>query len=195
MTPAGLGSAPAIDELDGVRLQPLDPQHAPVVAELLRMRGHRYILELPDDADSIAALLAEVTRQPWSLPLAAIRGDECIGVATSALPNLKALHAGFTALFVDPATATTATAMCVRHLFWTFPLRRLHAQVPDLDLTREYIDLLTGIGFQLEGRLVDHLQVGGQTFDTVMLGLLRTDFDDWCDANEPRLSLRETTQP
>ena len=30
------------------------------------------------------------------------------------------------ALFVDPSMARVPLAMYVRHLFWSFPLRRLH---------------------------------------------------------------------
>ncbi len=181
-------AVPAITQLDGISLQPLEPAHAPIVASLLSMRGHRFILDIPSDEATLTQLLAELGRQTWTLPLAAVVGGECLGVVTTALANVKSLHASITALFVDPTTATTALAMGIRHLFWTFPLHRVHAQIPDMDLTREYVDLLTSVGFVDEGRLQDHLVLAGRSFDVVTLGLLRTDFEAWCSDNEPRLS-------
>ena len=185
------GAAPAaIIDHEGISLQRLEPQHAGVVAALLKMRGHQFILDIPADEAVIAQALVELPKQPWTMPLAAVRDDECLGVVTTALPNVKSLHANLTALFSDPDSARIPLAMCVRHLFWNFPLHRLHAQVPDMDLTREYVDLLGSVGFEVEGRLVDHALVGGRPFDMVALGLLRSDFEQWCDANQPALTLR-----
>ena len=147
------------------------------------------MLDVPADAGSIASLIELLRREPWSLPLAVIKEGECVGVATTALASIKSLNASLMTMFVDPSTATTPLAMCVRHLFWNFPLHRLHCQVPLLDLTREYVDLLTSVGFEDEGRLVEHAVIGGQRFDVATLGLLRPRFDAWCGGNEPRLCL------
>ncbi len=185
-TPA---ASPAIIELDGVSLQPLLPENAGVVAALLQMRGHRQILDIPNDEAAVAQLLTELRQQTFALPLAAVVDGQCVGIATTALANVKSLHASFNAFFVDPATATTALAMFVRHLLWSFPLRRLHAQIPDMDLTREYVDLLQTAGFRDEGRLKDHLVLAGRTFDVISLGLTRRDFETWCTESEPRLAL------
>ena len=182
-------AAPAVVEHEGISLQRLEPQHAAVVASLLRMRGHQFILDIPTDEGTITQALVELAKQPWTMPLAAVRDGECLGVATTALPNVKSLHANFTALFVDPDSARLPLAMCVRHLFWNFPLHRLYTQVPDMDLTREYVDLLTSVGFDVEGRLVDHALVGGRPFDMVALGLLRPAFEKWCGEHEPTLVL------
>lgn len=179
----------AITELDGWTLDPFTVDEAPLLAQLLQHRGHRYVLDIPADPAVIAQLLTELAKQPWSLPLAIARGDELAGFATTALPSLQALNASVAALFVDPSTGRLPLAMYLRHLFWSFPLRRVHTQLPDMDLTREYIELLTSVGFEVEGRLRAHATVGGQTFDVVALGLLRTDFEAWCAAHEPRLSL------
>lgn len=181
---------PSVIALDGISLQRLQPEHASIVSTLLQLRGHRHILDIPVDEGTIATLLRDLPTQPWSLPLAVVRDNECIGVATTALADVKALSASFMTMFVEPGEATIALAMAVRHLFWSFPLHRIHVQVPDMDLTVEYVDLLTSVGFQVEGRLVDHLRTAGRSFDMVALGLLRREFDDWCDEHEPRLSLR-----
>lgn len=182
-------AAPAVVELDGWSLEPLVPDHAPLVAQLLGLRGNRFVLDIPADEGLIRVALADLPRQPWSLPLAVVRDGACMGVATTALPNVKALHASLMALFVDPPGSSLPLAMAVRHLFWTFPLRRLHAQIPAMDLTKEYVDLLTSVGFADEGRLVAHAIIGGQAFDMVALGLLRSEFEAWCAEHEPRLSL------
>jgi len=181
---------PAIVELDGWRLEPFTPNEAPLLSQLLQQRGHRYLLEVPTDEATIKLLLSEVGKHAWAMSGALIRDDELVGFGATALPNLRALHASVTALFVDPASARTPLALYLRHLFWSFPLHRLHTQIPDLDLTREYVDLLTSVGFRVEGRLVDHAHIGGQSFDVIALGLLRSDFEAWCDADEPRLGLR-----
>jgi hypothetical protein len=182
-------AAPAIVELDGWTLEPFDLEDAPLLAELLALRGHRYILEVPPDPALLRVILTELVTQPWTQPMTVVREDAFAGFATTALANVRALHTSIGALFVDPGPATLPLAMYVRHLFWSYPLHRLHTQIPDLDLTREYIALLTSIGFVEEGRLPEHALVGGQVFDVVSLGLLRSDFDRWTQDHEPRLSL------
>jgi hypothetical protein len=182
-------AVPAVVDHEGISLQRLEPQHAAVVAALLGTRGNQFILDIPADEAMIGQALADLPKQPWTLPLAAVRDGECLGVVTTALPNVKSLHANLTALFADPEAARLPLAMCVRHLFWNFPLHRLYAQIPDMDLTREYIDLLTSVGFEVEGRLMAHAVVGGRPFDMVALGLLRTDFERWCVEHEPVLAL------
>ncbi len=185
-------ASPAVTELDGVTIERLHPDHAHLVATLLDLRGHRHLIDLDPDPNTIATLLRTLSQQPWAMPLAAIRDGECIGIGTTALADVKSLNAAFLTMFVEPAQAHLASAMMVRHLFWTFPIRRLHVQIPDMDITREYADLLTTIGFEHEGRLVDHVHAAGRTFDVLTLGLLRPDFEQWCDANEPRLRLPAT---
>jgi len=93
------------------------------------------------------------------------------------------------ALFVDPPSSVAGLALFVRHVFWNFPLHRLHTQIPTLDLTTEYIRLFEGAGFVDEGRLRAHTLVAGQAFDAAALGLLRPDFEAWCSEHEPRLAL------
>lgn len=187
--PAGLPATPALTELDGWTLEPITPDDADVVAELLALRGHRYILDIPPDPVAIRPALEAILAEPWSMPLGMARDDGLGGVAATALANVKACSASLLAFFVDPAVGTLPLALYIRHLLWMFPLHRLYAQIPDMDLTREYVELLRGVGFVDEGRLAQHATIGGQHFDMVVLGLLRPDFETWCAANEPRLAL------
>lgn len=189
-TPASrVDPPPSVAQLDEWSLELLAPVHAPLVVQLLNQRGHRYLLDIPADAATIAGAIAALSKEPWTLPLAVVRGSECIGMATTALPNIKALHASLTTLFVEPAESTLPLAMCVRHLLWMYPLHRLYAHIPAMDLTREYVELLRSVGFVEEGTLKDHAVIGGQRFDMVALGLLRQDFESWAQAHEPRLAL------
>lgn len=180
---------PAMVSLDGYELVPLEPSDAPQVLQLLELRGNRYLVELGASEHEVARLLAELAQAPWSLPLAVLRGDECVGMATTSLANLKSLNASLLALFTDPPGSSLALALYLRHVFWNFPLHRLHTQVPSLDLTREYEDLYRSVGFVDEGRLVGHVVIAGRPFDVTVLGLLRADFEAWCATHEPRLSL------
>ncbi len=186
--PRATDAPPAIAALDDWRIDAFRMDDIPLLSQLLHQRGHRYLLEVPTDEDSLRTIIGGLSKQPWSMPIAILKGEDLAGFGTTALPNLQALHASVAALFVDPAEGRTPLAMYLRHVFWSFPLRRLHTQVPELDLTREYIDLLQSVGFVVEGRLLEHANIGGQTFDVVALGLLRTDFEAWSAEHEPRLA-------
>lgn len=189
MSPSTAGSNSVV-ALDGIELAPLEPWHAPQLLEMVERRGNRYLLDVAGaSVDQLGAAVAELAKAPWSLPMAMLRDDYCVGMATTALANLRSLSAGVTALFVDPPSSRTALALYVRNVFWNFPVTRLHTQIPVLDLTSEYLGLYLSAGFVDEGRLVDHAQVGGQHFDAAALGLLRTDFEQWCADHEPRLAL------
>ena len=179
----------AITARDGLRLVPLEPEDARAVMDLATQRGNALLVDLGTDERAVAGLLAQLASSTWALPMAILRGEYCIGMATTSLADVTSLTARVLAMFVEPPTATAALALYVRHVFWTFPLRRLHAQVPVLDLTREYLELYGSAGFLDEGRLIDHVVVAGQSFDVAALGLLRGEFDDWCAARMPELAL------
>jgi hypothetical protein len=172
-----------------MELVPLEPVHAPLVLEMVARRGNQFLIEVGSDPEQVAQMLAELGRLPWSLNMAVLRGDTCIGMATTALANLRSLNAGILALFVDPPSATLALALFLRHVFWNFPLHRLHAHVPLFDLTSEYVRLYRSVGFVDEGRFVAHALIAGQPFDVAALGLLRSDFESWCAKHDPRLGL------
>lgn len=182
--------APAILELDDCSLARLEPDDAPLAVELLAQRGNRYVHDLPSDEAALRTAIAELPRQTYALPLAILRGKDVVGMASTVLGNPRTLNASLLAMFVDPPGSTSHLALYLRHVFWNFPLHRLYLHVPDMDLTREYIDLYMSVGFCDEGRLTQHEMIGGQPFDMAVLGLLRPDFQAWCTAHEPRLSLQ-----
>jgi hypothetical protein len=180
---------PSVMTLDGFELAPLEPHHAPQILQLLAQRGNRFILELNDNEDEVAALVAELMRTPWALPLAVLRGEHCVGIATTALPNVKSLNSSLLALFTQPSGSTIPFALFLRHVFWNFPVRRLYSHIPAFDLTQEYLDLYRSVGFVEEGRLYQHATVAGHSVDVAAFGLLRSDFESWCEVHEPRLGL------
>jgi len=188
-TPTRPTAVPSVLGLDGFELVPLEPHHAPQAIQLMALRGNRFILELGDNHDEVALLLAELIKAPWALPLALLHGENCVGMATTALPNLKSLNSSVLALFTDPPGSTLPLALYLRHVFWNFPVHRLYCHIPSIDLTQEYLDLYRSVGFVEEGRLYGHAVIAGQSIDVAVFGLLRSDFEAWCLVHEPRLSL------
>jgi hypothetical protein len=182
-------AAPAVTQFEDYELIPLEPSDAPQVIQLLSLRGNSYLIDLGASEHEVASLISQLAGTTWSLPLAILRGDECIGMATTSLANTKSLNASLLAIFTDPANSMVPLALFIRHAFWNFPLHRLHCHIPALDLTAEYVELLTSVGFVDEGRLRAHELVAGQPFDVVLLGLLREEFELWCRSNAPGLTL------
>ena len=170
-------------------LVPLEPGDARQAMDLAAHRGNAFLVDFGSSEQAVAQLLAQLATSPWALPMAILHGEHCVGMATTSLANVKSLNASVLAMFVEPSTAADGFALYLRHVFWNFPLHRVHAQVPLLDLTREYLTLFASVGFVDEGRLTDHAIVAGQPFDAAALGLLRSDFETWCAANAPELVL------
>ena len=170
-------------------LVPLEPDDAPQVMELATHRGNGFLVDFGASEAGVRDLLAQLSASTWALPMAILHGEDCIGMATTSLANTKSLHASVLGLFVEPAAATEAFALYLRHVFWNFPLHRIYAHVPVLDVTREYLTLFASVGFVDEGRLVDHVIAAGQPFDVATLGLLRHDFQAWCSSTASELAL------
>ena len=182
--------APAVVALDGYELVALEPADAPQVLELVALRGNRYLIDLGASEHEVARLIADLSQAPWSLPLAVLHGDVCVGMATTSLANLKSLNASLLALFTDPPGSATALALYLRHVFWNFPLHRLHVQIP-----------VSGPDPGVRGAVpVGGLRGGGapRRPRRDRRPVLRRDgararsgpdFESWCVANEPRLAL------
>ena len=115
------------------------------------------------------------------------RGERPAGWVITGLTNLRALNAFLLAVFVDPSESTMALALCIRHLFWNFPLHRLYTQFPLIPAAAGYRELYTRAGFHEEGVMQRHAVVSSQPTDVVVFGLLREEFLTWSAAHEPRL--------
>jgi len=117
------------------------------------------------------------------------RDSRVIGAAATTRRDMRNRHVQLICSFIDPATAALALAMYVRHLFWSMPFNRVHAQIPNVDGAQAYVDLMGGIGFVNEGTVRDHALIGGRPHSVIVLGLLRREFEAWTEVNEKRLSL------
>jgi hypothetical protein len=142
-------------------------------------------LAIPDDRffDWLYALL-------WSLPMVLECDGRPVGVAFTIDPNVQSLNSRLVTLCVDPEACAPVVALYVRHLFWSFPLHRLYAYRPDLADLAAYGGLLRACGFIQEGLLRQHRASGGTGTDVFLYGLVRPEFDAWCDGHRPEWSLR-----
>jgi hypothetical protein len=175
--------------LDGLSLRRLTTADATLALEIALAGDHPHLFDIPTSLDGCRALIERTRAQPWGLPMLCLRDGRPVGWVITGLSNVRALNAFLLAVFLEPSEATLALALCVRHLFWNFPLHRLYTQFPLIPAATSYRRLYTRAGFQEEGVMLQHAVVAGQSSDVVVFGLLRGEFDAWAAANEPRLSL------
>jgi len=68
-------------------------------------------------------------------------------------------------------------------------MHRIYVQMPVVNATAEYVQLLKSVGFEEEGVVSDHALIAGRTYEVTALGMLRREFEAWCLQNEKRLVL------
>jgi hypothetical protein len=180
---------PAVPSLDGFSLRRLTAADAVVALEITLAGDHPLLFDIPTSLDGCRALIESARARPWGLPMLCLRDGRPAGWVVTGLDNLRALNAFVLAVFLEPSEASLALALCVRHLFWNFPLHRLYTQFPLIPAAASYRQLYARAGFKEEGVMLQHAVVAGQTADVVVFGVLRDEFDEWAIANEPRLSL------
>ena len=147
------------------------------------------IFELPDSDHAFRTFIADLGAKPWSLPFVCLRAAAPIGVCFMSVAQLKNLNAYLVALFSEPADAAVPLALYIRHAFWSFPLHRLYAHVPALAADIAHAEALLRVGFQHEGVLAAHVPAPDGPQDAIVLGLLREEFNVWCEQNQPGLAL------
>ena len=147
------------------------------------------IFELPDSDHAFRTFIADLGAKPWSLPFVCLSAEKPIGVCFMSVAQLKNLNAYLVALFSEPAVERVPLALYIRHAFWSFPLHRLYAHVPALTGVTSHVEALVGVGFQHEGVLAAHVPSPDGPQDAIVLGLLREEFNLWCEQNQPGLAL------
>jgi hypothetical protein len=140
--------------------------------------GNRLLFRLPAEGSS-----------SLGRPMLCLRNGEVIGASATSQRNRRSLNAHLTLIFTNPLEATLPAAMCVRHLFWSMPLHRLYVQMPMVGPADQYVAMLSSVGFREEGRVRDFAVVNGESTGVVVMGVLRPEFEAWCQANEKRLAL------
>ena len=181
-------AAPGLPELDRSALQPLGPEHHPLM-ERLNSATPEGIAELPAAAERYLEHLKDLRGRPWSLATVCKQDGKESGYCQLSVGQFKNLAAYVVGLFVDPGRAGPVLSLYIRQAFWSHPLHRLYTHVPITPDTTPYRRLYEQAGFIPEGTLIGHALVGGEERDVAVLGLLREDFDAWCQAHDPRLAL------
>jgi RimJ/RimL family protein N-acetyltransferase len=84
------------------------------------------------------------------------------------------VYIGAGAVYVDELLAPDACRILIAHAFQELNLRRLWGEVYAYDERKA--GLFEGLGFSLEGRLREHRFHAGAYHDSLLFGLLRTEW-------------------
>ncbi len=177
---------PGILELNDFAWRPAGLADAHMLEALASLDGNRIVFNLPGSEQEFAA---RVGGPGFRRPMLCFKDDEPIGAAGTKSRDQRNANLQLMCFFAEPAAAVLPTAVYVRHLFWSAPLHRVYLQIPMVAGAPSYIHLLESVGFQQEGLVRGHGLVGGEPCDVALLGLLRVDWEAWCQQNESRLAL------
>jgi RimJ/RimL family protein N-acetyltransferase len=175
-------------ELDNFSIRGLRAGDLPAVRSLAESTPAG-VFELPVTDRAFQAFAGGLAKKPWSLPFLCFQDGRPVGMCLMSIAQVKNLNAYLVALFSVPAEATLPLAMYIRHAFWSFPLHRLYAQLPATAAVIPHVNILERAGFQLEGMFAGHVASAEGPQDAIVVGLLRDEFNVWCEQNEPRLAL------
>jgi len=155
------------------------------LTDLYRLPGNSLLA--PSPAIENPGFVNAVRGETWANPMVLSSGSRDVAVAMLGAVDTQHRHGRLVFLAVDPVVAREALSRDLRQGFWGHPLHRLYAILPAS--APLYSRAYEGCGFKHEGRLQRHLRVGAKLLDLEMYGLLRSDFDAWCAATDPRLAL------
>lgn len=173
---------------DGLALVPEVPDPN-VLVELARLSCNQGLLGTPlGEKDVAERFLEGLGMELWATPMLVCRSNRAVeGFLFNARTDVGSLNTCLVGLLRDPVANTGALQLYVRHLFWSYPLHRVHAEIPAF--AEAWLAALELTGFRREGRFVEHVSLGGRRHDAAALGLLRRDFDAWARAEAPDLEL------
>jgi hypothetical protein len=172
--------AAAVSEADGALIRPLSAADLPLLRDLYQYRENRVFASRLEIGDGF---LDAVQEMPWATPMVLQRDAEAVALALVTSADVHNRNGRLVVLAHHPLRASGALSLYLRHVFWSHPFHRLYAAMPaNLPQSERYIELLSGVGFVDEGRLVSHLEWRGRMLDVAVLGLLRPEFDAWLAA-------------
>lgn len=178
--------APAVLELDGFSWRDARSEDAEVLERLAAVGSNRPLFQLPMFT---AEFMRAPSRPGFRQSMLCYHGEKEFGAAAYGMRNMQNLNVRLTCFFTEPARAAAALAIYVRHLFWGMPVHRIHAQLPVVDAGPAYVSLLRAVGFREEGVVRAHALMRGQSCDLAVLGVVREEFEAWCQTNERRLAI------
>jgi hypothetical protein len=179
-------AVPPVLELDGFAWREAGPADAGTLEALAAHGSHRVLFNLPASSDEF---LARVGRPGFRIAMICTHDLKPIGAAATTERNNRSLNVQLLCLFVEPSEAALPLAAYVRHLFWSLPLHRVYVQMPRVRGADAYLQLLQACGFQNEGTVSEHAMIAGKPTDVAVLGLLRREFEAWCQEHEKRLAI------
>jgi hypothetical protein len=179
-------AVPAVLELDGFAWREAGPVDAGTLDALAARGSNRVLFNLPASSDEF---LARVGRPGFRIAMLCTHDSKPIGAAATTERNNRSLNVQLLCFFIEPSEAALPLAAYVRHLFWSLPLHRVYVQMPLVPGADAYGQLLQACGFQDEGRVSEYAMIAGKPTDVAVLGLLRREFEAWCQEHEKRLAL------
>ena len=186
MTGASSGASAPVLEIAGCVWRDATAADAHSLAALADLNNHRAMFDLPRSEDEFAE---RVNRPGFVLAMLCLRGAKPVGVGATRLRNWRSLNLSLVSFFEEPASSTLLLAAYVRQVFWSLPMHRIYLQLPLVSGAEAYRRLFTSVGFIEEGVINGHGIAGAKPLDVAVLGILRRDFEDWCQRNESSLSL------
>ncbi|MEP6753075.1 MAG: GNAT family protein [Candidatus Dormiibacterota bacterium] len=178
--------SPGILSIDGFTWRQAIPDDALTLETLAARDGNRTLFNLPESEDEFSA---RVGQPGFRRAMLCFHGRVAVGAAATTMRDQRSLNLQLICFFKQPERAVKPLAAYVRHLFWSAPLHRVYVQLPLVAGATSYVHLLTGAGFQHEGVVRGHGFIHGRPRDVAVIGLLRRDFEAWCQENELRLAL------
>lgn len=172
---------------DDLVLRDLDEEDCALLNELDCLDSNRGILRPDIPPARMGEFLDALRRQIWAEPMTCERKGEPVGILLNIGTDVGSLNTRLAVLLREPVRDRLALALYTRHLFWSYPLRRVFAEVPNY--ADDYCSMFQWGGFDTEGELTDHLMVAGKYYSMKVFGLLRPNFEDWTRREYPRLSL------
>ncbi len=179
-------AVPAVLELDGFAWREVGPADAGTLDALASHGSNRVLFNLPASRDEF---VARVGRPGFRIAMLCTQDLKPTGGAATTERNNRSPNVQLLCFFIEPTEGALALAAYVRHLFWSLPLHRVYVQMPLVPGADAYVQLLQACGFQDEGTVSEYAMIAGKPTDVAVLGLLRREFEAWCQEHEKRLLL------
>ncbi len=177
-------------ELGVFALRRLAETDLQALMSLRHLAHNRALLGFPvADGGAWQEFLRDIQSQLWGMPMLAVARGNPAGMMCTISGNPTSLSARLLVLFSEPGEAITPLALYIRHLFWGSPLQRLYFSCPSTPPTGSYLQVLTSVGFQVEGVLPSYALIADERRDVTVMGILREEFVTWAPTHDERLRL------
>jgi hypothetical protein len=178
--------SPAVLDIDGYSWRQALPSDGAAIEAIAAHGANRILFNLPATE---AELAAGIGGPGFRNPMLCLQGSAPVGFGATTNRNVASQNLQVRTFYLDPAAAVIPLTTYVRHLFWSIALHRIYSQLPVVSGAEAYVRLFTGAGFQQEGVVRGHALVDDRPCDVVVLGLLRGEFEAWCQRHNSRLNM------